>query len=341
MPIRNPTIKDVAARAGVSKSSVSRVLQGSSLVSEASREAVLRAMDELGYRPNAAARTLVSSRSNTIGVLLTDLRNPFLIEIVEGIEPVAEQHGYTVLVVSGKRQSRAEASALHKLLELRVDGIVCDTTRLDRQALLDAARATPIATLTRTPEVPRVDSVVTDDPAGAALVVDHLTGLGHRHIALVADTQERAGLDRIRGYEEAMRAHGLGEEIRIVPADFTQAGGRAGGERLFAEDRPVTAVFAANDFSALGVLEAAAAAGLDVPGDVSVVGYDDISLAAQARVSLTTVHQPAQRIGEAAVKAVLARIEQPERPARRIVMEPRLVARGTTGPAAAPAARAA
>jgi DNA-binding LacI/PurR family transcriptional regulator len=186
-----------------------------------------------------------------------------------------------------------------------------------------------------------VDSVVTDDRAGAALVVDHLAALGHRHIALVADTQERAGLDRIRGYQDAMRAHGLADEVRIVPADFTQAGGRAGGERVFAEDLPVTAVFAANDFSALGVLEAAAAAGLDVPGDVSVVGYDDISIASQARVSLTTVHQPAQRIGEAAIEAVLARIDQPGRPARRVVMEPRLVERGTTGPTPARAARAA
>ncbi len=339
--MRNPTIKDVAARAGVSKSSVSRVLQGSTLVSDASREAVLRAMDELGYRPNAAARTLVSRRSNTIGVLLTDLHNPFLVEIVDGIEPVAERHGYTVLVVSGKRQTRAEASALHKLLELRVDGIVCDATKLDRRALVAAARSTPIATLTRTPEAPRVDSVVTDDRAGAALVVEHLVGLGHRHIATVADTQERSGLDRIRGYEEAMAAHGLAAEAHVVPADFTERGGRSGGARLFAEGRPVTAVFAANDFSALGVLEAASEAGLDVPGDVSVVGFDDISIAAYHRISLTTIHQPAQTIGEAAVGAVLARIEHPGRPARRLVMEPRLVERGTTGPARSPAVQAA
>src|SRR5205823_5485325 len=125
--------------------------------------------------------TLVSRRSNTIGVLLTDLHNPFLVEIVDGIEPVAERHGYTVLVVSGKRQTRAEASALHKLLELRVDGIVCDATKLERQTLVEAARSTAIATLTRTPVAPRVDSVVTDDRAGAALVVEHLVELGHRH----------------------------------------------------------------------------------------------------------------------------------------------------------------
>lgn len=340
--MKNPTIRDVAARAGVSKSSVSRVLQGSPLVSESSREAVLRAVEELGYRPNAAARTLVSRRSNAIGVLLTDLRNPFLMEIVDGIEPVAEKYGYTVLVVSGKRHSRAEASALHRLLELRVDGIICDTVKLDRQALLEATRATPIATLTRTPELPRVDSVVTDDRAGAALVVEHLAGLGHRHIAMVADMQERAGLDRVRGYKDTMTALGLADEIHVVPGDFTEEGGHRGAKQLFQENAAVSAIFAANDFSALGVLDAAAAAGLDVPGEISVVGYDDIAIAALPQIALTTVHQPAGRIGEAAISAVLARIEQPDRPARRIVMEPRLVERATTGPPSkTPAARAA
>jgi DNA-binding LacI/PurR family transcriptional regulator len=327
-----PTIHDVANRAGVSKSSVSRVLGQSPFVSDRTRADVLRAIEELGYRPNGAARTLVRRRSNVIGVLVTDLRNPFFAEIIDGIEPIAEKRHYTLVVVSGKHHSPAEESVLQKLLELQADGIICDTAKLGREALREAARAAPIVILTRTPEVPRVDSVVTDDRAGAALAVEHLAGLGHRRIAMVADIQERAGADRMRGYQETMARLGLGGESVVVPGGFTHDGGFRGGRELLGGDRPPTAIFAANDFSALGVLDAASATGLDVPRDLSVVGYDDVSIAALQRIALTTVHQPARKIGEAAIDLLLQRIMQPNRPARRIIMEPILVERATTGP---------
>ena len=170
---------------------------------------MLRAIDELGYRPNAAARTLVRRRSNAIAVLVTDLHNLFLPEVVGGLDAVIESRGYTTLIVSGKQRERAEVQALHRVLELRVDGIVCATARLGRDALLDAARSTALVNLTRTPELPRVDSVVNDDHAGATLVVEHLAQLGHRRIAMIGDTDERAGADRIRGYRDAMVRLGL------------------------------------------------------------------------------------------------------------------------------------
>jgi DNA-binding LacI/PurR family transcriptional regulator len=142
----SPTIIDVAARAGVSKSSVSRVLRGSPLVSEEARAAVLRAIEELGYRPNAAARTLVGRQSHAIGVLVSDLYNPFFPMVLDGIDAVAEEHGYTSLIVMGKRRSQTEEHALDQLLERQVDGIVAVTERLSPEALVKAARSTPLAT---------------------------------------------------------------------------------------------------------------------------------------------------------------------------------------------------
>jgi LacI family transcriptional regulator len=174
-----------------------------------------------------------------------------------------------------------------------------------------------------------------NDRAGAALVVDHLAALGHRRIAMVGDASQRAGTDRMRGYREAMSAHGLSNGIQIVPGGFTEAGGYRGAEQLLnapPKSRP-TAIFAANDYSALGVLDAAAAAGLAVPRDLSVVGYDDISVAQLRLISLTTVRQAVAEIGAAALDAIVTRIQEPDRPARKVVLAPKLVQRSTSGPA--------
>jgi DNA-binding LacI/PurR family transcriptional regulator len=159
--------------------------------------------------------------------------------------------------------------------------------------------------------------------------------LGHRRIAMVGDASQRAGTDRMRGYREAMSAHGLSNGIQIVPGGFTEAGGYRGAEQLLnapPKSRP-TAIFAANDYSALGVLDAAAAAGLAVPRDLSVVGYDDISVAQLRLISLTTVRQAVAEIGAAALDAIVTRIQEPDRPARKVVLAPKLVQRSTSGPA--------
>jgi DNA-binding LacI/PurR family transcriptional regulator len=331
----NPTILDVAAVAGVSKSVVSRVLSDSPSVSDRSRAAVLSAIEKIGYRPNAAARTLVRRRSQAVGVLVTDVLNPFLVELVDGMGPVAEARGYSLLLLNAKAGENSEEAALNKLLEFQVDGIVCDPVELKRSALLAASQTTALMLLTRTPSLPRVDSIVVNDHAGAALVVDHLAALGHRRIAMVGDTSQRAGTDRMRGYHEAMSARGLSAEVQIVAGGFTEAGGYRAAEQLLnmrPKARP-TAIFAANDYSALGVLDAAAAAGLLVPRDLSVVGYDDISVARMHLISLTTVRQAAAEIGAAALDSVLRRMEEPDRPARKVVLTPELIERRTSGPA--------
>jgi DNA-binding LacI/PurR family transcriptional regulator len=326
-----PTILDVAARAGVSKSSVSRVLQGSPLVSDEARAAVLSAIEDLGYRPNAAARTLARRQSHSIGVLVSELHNPFFPMVLDGIDAVAEEHGYTSLVVSGKRRSQTEEHALGRLLELQVDGIVAVTERLSRAVIVEAARSVPLVTLTQTPRIPRVDTVVSDNREGAKLVIDHLVALGHTSIAVIADPREHAGAERIEGYQAAMNGHRLARQIRITNAPPTERGGYDATRELLSAASPVTAIFAGNDLCAFGVLDALAEHGIRVPTDVSVAGYDNTPVAALRTVSLTTVEQFAAEIGAEAMRSVLARVKRRDRPARHVLVPPRLIERATTG----------
>lgn len=338
----SPTILDVAARAGVSKSSVSRVLRGSPLVSQEARAAVLAAIEELGYRPNAAARTLARRQSHSIGVLVSDLHNPFFPMVLDGIDAVAEEHEYTSLIVRGKRRSQTEEHALGRLLELQVDGIVAVTERLSRAALAEAARSTPLVTLTQTPRIPRVDTVVSDNREGAKLVIDHLVALGHASIAMIADAREHAGAERIEGYKAAMSRHRLAGQVRVTNAPPTERGGYDATRELLADTGTMTAIFAGNDLCAFGVLDALTEHGVQVPADVSVVGYDNTPVAGFRTISLTTVEQFAAEIGSEAMRSVLARIKRRDRPARHIMVPPRLIERATTGPprdaAAIPAA---
>jgi DNA-binding LacI/PurR family transcriptional regulator len=317
-----PTIMDVAARAGVSKSSVSRVLQGSPLVSEEARAAVQAAIEELGYRPNAAARTLAGRQSHSIGVLVSDLHNPFFPMVLDGIDAVAEEHGYTSLIVRGKRRSQTEEHALGRLLELQVDGIVAVTERLSRAAVVEAARSAPLVMLTQTPRIPRVDSVVSDNREGAKLVIDHLVALGHAGIAMIADARGHAGAERIEGYQAAMNGHRLARQVRVVSAPPTERSGYDVTRELLTDAGPATAIFAGNDLCALGVLDALAEHGIQVPRDMSVAGYDNTAVAALRSVSLTTVQQFASEIGAEATRSVLARMEWRDRPARHVLVPP-------------------
>jgi DNA-binding LacI/PurR family transcriptional regulator len=328
--MESPTIMDVAARAGVSKSSVSRVLRGSSLVSEEARAAVVRAIEELGYRPNAAARTLVRRQSHSIGVLVSDLHNPFFPMVLDGIDTVAEEHGYTSLVVSGKRRGQTEEDALGRLLELQVDGVVAVTERLSRAVLVEAARSTPLVTLTDTPRIPRVDTVVSDNREGAKLVIDRLVALGHTRIAMIADVTEHAGAERIEGYKAAMNGHRLARQVCVVNAPLTEHGGYDATRKLLSDVESVTAIFAGNDLCAFGVLDALAELGVQVPGDMSVVGYDNTPVAAFRKISLTTVEQFATEIGAEAMRSILARVKRRDRPARHVMVPPRLIERSTT-----------
>lgn len=322
---------DVAARAGVSRALVSLVMRESAGVSAASREKVLRAARELGYRPNAMARSLAQRRTRTIGVLLSDLHNPFFAEVLDGIEPSATARGYRLLINTGYRNANAEAAAMETFLEFRVDGIITLGPLIDSADLVTTAASAPLVTVGRTIPDDAVDSVVVDGHAGARLAVDHLVELGHRDIAHIA-ADGAGGGSRRRGYEAAMRDAGLADRIVVMPASFDDdAAAKATAKLLDGRGLP-TAIFAANDLMATGVLNRVEEGGLRVPDDVSVVGFDNTAIAALRQVSLTTIHQPRRDLGRLALEALLERVEDGRTDPVRHIVQPTLVARATTAP---------
>jgi DNA-binding LacI/PurR family transcriptional regulator len=328
----HPTILDVAELAGVSKSLVSLVMRGSPRVSEEKRSAVLRAAEELHYRPNAVARSLVRKRSFLIGVMLSDLHNPFFVEVVDGIEQEALAADYHALFNTGGRTAEGESVAIETLLQLRTDGLILASSVLPAREILAAAGTTQVVLVARPSRWSEVDSVTNDDRAGARLAVEHLIELGHRHIAHIDGGNGAGARARKAGYSQAMKSHGLSSETTVVPGAYTEDGGAAGVARLFGRGRGPTAIFAANDLAAVGALHALEKLGRRVPEDVSLVGYDNTSLAALGHIDLTTIDQPRREIGATAVRLLLDRLDQKSVRARHLLVQPSLVVRSTTGP---------
>lgn len=329
---KHPTIHDVADRAGVSKSLVSLVMRDSPHVSDEKRAAVMEAADALGYRPNAVARSLVRQRSWVLGVVLSDLHNPFFADVADGIEEGATAAGYRALLASGFLDAERERQSVDSLLQLRADGLILLGGVGGPASYSAAAAAVPTVMVSGATDAKTMDSVVNDDRLGTGLLVDHLVELGHRRIAHISPRSGPAGPERRRGYENRMRHHGLDTEVRVVEGAFTLEGGAAAMRTLLASSDPPTAVVAPNDFAALGALEAADSAGVAVPDAVSVTGYDHIALAQIARIGLTTIAQPAAELGRVAVSLIRERVEGDRTEARHIVLPPSLVVGTTTAP---------
>jgi DNA-binding LacI/PurR family transcriptional regulator len=331
-PRRGPTIIDVAHRAGVSKSLVSLVMRGAPNVSEERRRAVLEAAAELRYRPNAMAQILVRRRSFVIGVMLSDLHNPFFTAVVDGISAHAHTADYRALINTGDRSPGSERDAVETLLRLRTDGIVLAGTVIDAATIDRVGREVPLVLASRVTRSRVVDSVVTDDVAGAGLAVEHLVGLGHRRIAHITGGRGAGSRHRATGYRRAMGRHGLARVVSVVPGSYTEMGGIDGVRRLDSEGALPTAIVAPNDLAAIGVLQALEARGLSVPGDVSVVGYDDSHLASLEHIALTSVRQDPMGIGSTAVELLLERLDHGRTGPRHVVLEPGFTIRATTGP---------
>jgi DNA-binding LacI/PurR family transcriptional regulator len=307
-------------------------MRGADHVSPGRRQAVTKAAAELGYRPNAMARSLVQRRTHLVGVMVSDLHNPFFADVVAGIQEQAARTGYKVLVNSGNRAAAREADAMETLLQLRADGIILGSPVLDDDVILRASREVPIVLVGREARGPGVDSVTNDDHAGAEVAVLHCVSLGHRRIAHIDGGHGAGAPDRRRGYEAAMKRLGLGDLVSVVSGTYTEEGGHTGCLLLLAQRPRPTAIFAANDLAAIGALNAIEESGLKVPDDVSLVGYDNTSLAALRHISLTTIHQPRIEMGQLALSTLLERVDQDREEPRRVVLSPSLVVRASTAP---------
>jgi DNA-binding LacI/PurR family transcriptional regulator len=323
-------LADVAARAGVSRSLASLVIRDAPGPSAASREAVLRAAAELAYRPDPAAQLLRQHRSRMLGVVF-DPRDPFHADLLEAMYPAAERCGYDV-VLGARVPTRPEQRAVEVLVGSRCEALVLVGTEAGPTQLRTLGARLPVAVIGRRGDNAGVDGVRTRDQIGAQAAVDLLVDLGHRRIRLVDGGRHPGAAERRRGYRAAMRRHGLAADV--VAGDHTEESGvRAARDLLDGTDR-ITAVLASNDQCAVGVLDTLLRAGVNVPGEVSVVGYDDSRLARLTHVDLTTVAQDAERMARLAVEAVVERLDGDAGiPPRDILLEPRLVVRGTTGPA--------
>jgi LacI family transcriptional regulator len=340
-PPRRVTIVDVARHAQVSTTTVSKVLRNAYGASPTMRAKVREAMDELGYRPYAAARGM-RGQTYTIGVMLPNIRNPFFPDILDGLTDWLGDTEYQVLLGPGCNGEQAEAKVTQAMIDRSMDGMILIAPVSPRAHLEHIASIVPTVVVGRHGHSAVYDTVADDDMTGAALVVKHLVELGHRRIAHIEHLErdptrlaEMPNAIRAEGYRQAMRAHGLGEEIDIVSTTYTEEGGYLGTKQLLDRPHRPTAIFAGADIVAMGVLDALTKAGLTIPGDISVAGYDNTTFAAFGPISLTSVDQDGHQIGANAARLLVDRITDRDRRTAQIRLSPTLVARRST---AAPSA---
>lgn len=327
------TIKDVAARAGVSTATVSRVLTGSDDVRPELTGRVLDAVRALDYRPNRSARDLRVRSVQRVGVVL-DIQNPFFTGVLRGIEEVFQAEGYVVMLGDSNENPEAERAHLEMLRDERVAGailsICSDSPARYRSMIEDGI---PLVLLDRVLDGLDADAVLTNNADAARQATEHLLACGRRRIGLIYGlSHTTTSMERRAGYEQAITRHGLRlDPVLIQPGYFTVQGGYQAMRALLDLPERPTAVFVANNLMTLGAFQAIHECGLSIPGDVAVIGFDEMPWAISLQPPLTVIAQPAHEIGLAAARALLQRIREPQRPPIRVVLENTLIVRGSSG----------
>jgi LacI family transcriptional regulator len=329
------TMNDVARRANVSIATVSHVINGTRFVSAERVERVHNAMRELGYTPDATARSLRVGRTDTIGLVVPDNSNPFFAALARWIEEAGFEAGYTTILANSNERLDREQRYVSTLVSKRVDGLILSPSRGDHSTLtrlLQNARI-PVVVVDRDAALPNADVVLYDNEGGSHEATRYLIELGHRSIGCVAGPADASSAtERVNGFRTAIAEAGLGEQP-VVEADFHFSGGREATARLLDSSAGITAVVAGNDLMAAGAIRELVARGLSVPGDVSVMGFDDAPLAEMISPALTTMRQPLQDMAHSAVSLLLSRVtgNDGDAPVRK-VLPTSLVVRDSTAP---------
>lgn len=330
----SPTSHDVAKKAGVSVATVSRVLNDSPHVRPSVKRKVLRAVKALNYQPNRTAQRLRAKRSQVIGLIISDIQNPFFTAAVRGIEDVAYHNGYSLVLCNSDEDPEKEKLYVDVMRAEAVAGvIIASASEAEPQIgdLLDAC--IPVVALDRRIKDRRVDSVLTTNVQGAYAAVAHLIGLGHRCIGFIGLPLTRTtGRERFEGYQRALRENNLPVvRARIRIADAKQQGGYAATLDLLTTQPRLTALFAANNLTTLGALAAIRERGLRIPDDISIVGFDDMPWATLLQPPLTAIAQPTYELGQQAAELLLARLKDPGKPVSHVQLNTTLIVRGSTG----------
>jgi DNA-binding LacI/PurR family transcriptional regulator len=329
------TITDIARLAGVAPSTVSRALQDHPRISMERREAIKALAAELGYRPSEVARSLVTGRTHTLGVVVTDVTDPFVAEVMRGAEAASREAGYTLLFAMSNRAPAQELEAIRVLLRREVDGLIVVSGRAGTQYTslrVHEGHDWPLVLVNHKQDGSGIFSVCMDNRHGIRTAVSHVTGLGHRRLAYISGPERgRSSSERLAAFREAVESLPI-EAAHIVEGEGTLEDGARALENLLALSLRPTAVLCYNDLTALGFLGAAARTGIHVSADFSVVGFDDIPLSAHSSPPLTTIRQPTTEIGRSAVALALAALAGEAPPDR--VLQGELILRAST---AAPA----
>jgi len=319
------SIKDVALRASVSHSTVSRALSNSALVKTETRDRIQRLAREMGYSPDAQARSLVQGRTQTIGVVVTTITDPFIAELVQAIESAAYLHGYTVILASSSAEPDRELAAVEMLRSKRVDGVIVTSSRVGTlyQEHLNRLAAPVVLVNSHSQLGGRYTFAIgVDNWHGACRATEHLISLGHRRVAYISGPADHHDdVDRMGGYQDALGQAGIELAPELVVAGTGRAdGGEAAVPKMMALAQPPSAVLCYNDMTAIGLLRAARRGGLSIPDDLAVVGFDDIPLASYVRPALTTIRQPTAQMGAQALQMVLDLLPDGE-PGQRAVSD--------------------
>ncbi|MBZ0298859.1 MAG: LacI family transcriptional regulator [Anaerolineae bacterium] len=328
------TIKDVAHKAGVSAATVSRVLNGHPYVADDLRSRVLDAVQALSYRPNRVAQRLRAAKSHLVGVIFSDIRNPFNTLALSGIEQVLAEQGLSVLICHSNIHQKRENDFIALMLAEDVAGLIIAPVKEESQALTEAVQnGLPVVVIDRRMTKPRTDAVLADNHHGAYIAVQHMIELGHRDIAILNGPQHLAsGRERYAGFLQAMEEAGLPVNPAFVKyGDYQIQSGYVLTAELLAQRPLPSGLFIANNLMTLGALNAIHESGINIPNEIAVIGFDDLPWAVSLNPPLTTVGQPAINIGVQAAELLLNRFEHPDRPPRTVVLGTELIVRASCG----------